>query len=70
MKATKSYIKNSIDLIHFLDHTKVPREAYLVTLDIESLHTNISHSEAILSFLSLFKQHPQKGFLLDLLKWV
>ena len=70
MKATKSYIKNSTDLIHILNHTKVPLEAYLITLDIESLYTNISHNEAILSFLRIFAQHPQKVFLLDLLKYV
>ena len=55
MKATKSYIKNSTDLIHILNRTKVPKDAFLITLDIESLYTNISHDEAILSFLS----HPR-----------
>ena len=44
----KSYLKNSTDLIRLLSDMKIPAEAYLITLDIESLYTNISHNEAIL----------------------
>ena len=44
--------------------------AYFITLDIESLYTNISHDETIITFLKIFKHHPQKVFLLDLLKFV
>lgn len=50
MKKVKSYIKNSTDLIYILQSLTVPTQAYLITLDIESLYTNISHEEAIVSF--------------------
>lgn len=70
MKRVKSYLRNSTDLIRILQSLIVPTHAYLITLDIESLYTNISHEEAILSFLRIFKHHPKKVFLLDLLKYV
>ena len=70
MKKVKSYLSNSIELVRMLQTLRVPPHAYLVTLDIESLYTNISHEEAIASFLKRFKDAPQKVFLLDLLKYV
>ena len=70
MRKVKSYIKNSTDLINILEELEVPPDAYLITLDIESLYTNISHDEAITTFLKKFIQHPKKVFLLDLLKYV
>lgn len=39
-------------------------------MDIESLYTNYSHDQAIISFIKIFKNHPQLVFLLDLLKFV
>ena len=63
-------MKNSTDLIHTLSHTRIPKKVYFITLDIESFYTNISHNEAIASFLKIFERHPQKVFLLDLLKYV
>ena len=72
MKATKSFLKNSTELIKILSNTKIPANAHLITMDIESVYTNISHDEAtgICSFLRILKSHPQKVFLLDLLKYV
>ena len=70
MKKVRSYLKNSMDLVHILQTLRVPPHAYLVTLDIESLYTNITHDEAIVSFLKRFKHDPRKIFLLDLLKYV
>ena len=51
MRSVKSYLNNSMQLIHILRTLKVPPNAYLITLDIESLCTNISHEEAITAFL-------------------
>ena len=70
MKRVKSFLKNSTDLVCRLQTLKVPPNAYLVTLDIESLYTNITHEEAIVSFLKRFVTDPQKVFLLDLFKYV
>ena len=67
MKATASYIRNSTDLVRTLSHTRIPEKAFLITLNIESLYTNIGHNEAITTFLKMLEQDPQKVFLLDLL---
>ena len=63
-------MKNSTDLINILESFPVPFNSYFITLDIESLYTNISHEEVIISFLRKFKHHPKKVFFLDLLKFV
>ena len=70
MRNVKSYLRNSMDLVRTLRTLKVRPNAYLITLDIESLYTNISHEEAVMSFLKIHRKHPQKIFLLDLLKYV
>ena len=70
MHRVRSYIKNSTDLIHILETLEVPDNAHLITLDIESLYTNISHEQAITSVLRRLEGHPQKILILDLLKYV
>ena len=72
MWKVKSYVRNSMDLhvVHTLRRLKVRPNAYLITLDVESLYTNNLHEEAITSFLRIHRKHPQKIFLLDLLKYV
>ena len=70
MLKVKSFLKNSTELIHILLTLKVPPQAYLITLDVESLYTNISHEEAIKSLLKRFECDPQKVLALDLLKYV
>ena len=62
MIKVKSYLRDSMELIHILERMKVPAQALLVTLDIQNLYTNISHKEAILSFLRVFKIHSWKMF--------
>ena len=70
MRSTKSYLKNSTQLVNILSNKRIPANAFLICLDIESLYTNISHDQAIITFLKIFKNHPQLTFLLDLLKFV
>ena len=70
MKNTKFYFKNSMHLINILSNNKIPINAYLITLDIESLYTNISRDQAIIKFTKIFNDHPQLVFLVDLLKFV
>ena len=69
MKLVKSQITNATDLIHILQDLKIPKDSYLVSLDVESLYTNLSHEEAITTLLRKFKSHPLKVFLLNLLKY-
>ena len=70
MRRVKSYLRNPGVLVKGLSTLRVSPDAYLETLDIESLYTNITHDEAILLFLRRFRQHPQKVFLINLLKYV
>ena len=60
MRKVKSYLKNSTELVKILQTFKVPTHAFLITLDIKSLYTNISHKGAIMAFLKRFKQDPNK----------
>ena len=62
MTQVKSYFKNSEELIEILKTLKIPRHSLLVTLDIESLHTNITHEQAILSSLENSRTTPSKYF--------
>ena len=62
--------KNSQALLEILSTLRIPKHSLLVTLDIESLYTNISHEEAIICFIRKFKGHPLIVFMLDLLKYV
>ena len=70
MRRVKSYIKNLTTLVHILQTLKVPANAYLITLNIESLYTNVSKEGAIRSFLKRCGHDRQKVFMLDLLKYV
>ena len=70
MHKVKLYLKNSTDLVHLLEALKIPANAHLITLDIESLYTNISHEQSITSVLKRLENHPQKVFMLHLLKYV
>lgn len=69
-RAAGSYVENSIEVVNHLRDLRVPRDALLVSLDIESLYTNISHRSAIIAFSRRFKDHPKFVLLLDLLKFV
>ena len=70
MRRVKSHITNATELIHILWDLEISKDSYLVTLDIKSLYTNITHEEAIRTLLKIFEFHPLKVFLLDLLKYV
>ena len=70
MKSVPSFVLNSMDVLHTLEQTTLPPHTYLVTLDVESLYTNITHERAINTFTRHFKHHPRFVFFLDLLKHV
>ena len=43
----KSYIKDTTDLINFVERTKMHQDTILVSMDVASLYTNISQEEGI-----------------------
>ena len=65
-----SYVANSIDVVRRLRELTLPRDTTLVSLDVESLYTNITHPLAIKAFTKRFESHPKFVFLLDLFKFV
>lgn len=70
MKQVRSYCKNATHIVRILSNTIAPPTSYLVSLDIESLYTNISFNMAIEVFLKIFAGHPKLILYLDLLKYV
>ena len=54
-----SYIK---DTFHFLERLKAiqpSEESYLVTIDVESLYTNINNADGLCAIQSMFESHPE-----------
>ena len=51
VQSLKSYIKDTTDFINKLDALiDIPKDLYLVTLDVKSLYTNIPYTEGIQAF--------------------
>ena len=49
-KGQESYLKDSTDFITFIERTRVPYNAILVSMDVTSLYTNIPKEEGIAWF--------------------
>ena len=47
MKEQQSYIKDTTQFINFVEGTRVPQNAVLVSMDVTSLYTNIPQEEGI-----------------------
>ena len=43
----ESYLKDTTHFIRFIESTRVPRNAFLVSMDVTSLYTNIPQEEGI-----------------------
>ena len=43
----KSYLKDTINFVNFIENTKVPADVILVSMDVTSLYTNIPQEEGI-----------------------
>ena len=43
----QSYLKDTTHFIRFIESTRVPRNAFLVSMEVTSLYTNIPHEEGI-----------------------
>lgn len=55
-----SYIKNTDDFLEKVRNLEVPENAYLITLDIESLYTNIQTKDGIEAVEKMFRRHSQE----------
>ena len=54
----KSFVKNTEDLLSKLSKTKIPKDSFLVTLDIDSMYTNIDIDAGIDSVKRAFDKYP------------
>ncbi|XP_069600613.1 uncharacterized protein [Ranitomeya imitator] len=73
--ALPSFIRDSAHFIEVCGRIELPGEFYLVTCDVESLYSNIKHSDGLhaVTFCLDKLSHSDRGhdsFLLDLLKFV
>ena len=54
-KAQQSYLKDTTDLINFIERTKVEENTVLVSMDVTSLETSISQEEGITTVCNAYK---------------
>ena len=61
VKNIPSYVRDTTDFLQKLDKVKnVPNDCLLVTLDVESLYTNIPNNEGIKAVREAYDNHPNK----------
>ena len=58
-----SYIKDTYDFLDKIRNVKVPQDALLITLDIESLYTNIKTEDGMESVRKMFQKYPTPNIL-------
>ena len=51
-----SYLKDTTHFITFIESTRVPRNAFLVSMDVTSLYTNIPQEEGITIVCNLIRE--------------
>lgn len=56
----KSYVKDTYDFIDKIKQAVIPSTAYLFTMDIESLYTNIETETGLQAVKALFHKHPDR----------
>ena len=54
-----SYLKDTTDLINFIDRIKLPNSAILVSMDVTSLYTNIPQRKGITTVCHAYKEFHQ-----------
>ena len=60
-KATKhpSYIKDTYDIVDNIHDLDIPKDALLITLDVESMYTNIVHDNGLEALEEAFEEHEK-----------
>ena len=67
----QSYIKNTQDFVDKIRNIKIPENALLVTLDVDSMYTNINNIDGINAFKETFadlSNHPYYSYVKELLE--
>ena len=61
MQRIPSYVKDSKDMVNFLENTTFPTDCILATIDVTALYLNIPHKEGIASSIHhLYQLNPDK----------
>ena len=66
-----SYIKDTHDFVNKIREIRIPENALLITLDVESMYTNINNEDGISAFQETFSDktnHPYYPFIKELLE--
>ena len=63
-----SYIKNTYDFVDKIRNLSIPPNSLLITLDVESMYTNISHEKGILAVKEAFNDLYFSDAILELLE--
>ena len=60
-KATKhpSYIKDTYNFVETIQQLEIPKDALLITLDVESMYTNILHEKGLEAIENAFEDHEK-----------
>ena len=60
-KATKhpSYIKDTYNFVESVQDLEIPKDALLITLDVESMYTNILHDKGLEAIAEAFEDHEK-----------
>ena len=72
--ATKhsSYVKDTPDFLEKLKNIKIPKDAFLATIDVDALYTNINNNDGLKTVTQAFRNNPDTKRpdkqILDLLK--
>ena len=71
----KSFVANSTQFINTIETTRIPNNSLLITLDVASLYTNISHEDALEAVSEVFEMYnlphlPPIHVFLDILSYV
>ena len=56
-KSQKSYLKDTTDFVNFIERRNLPEDAFLVSLDVASLYTNIPQEDSPVNLGILEAQH-------------
>lgn len=71
--ALPAYIRDTTHVLSILDEIKNVNNAYLVTMDVEALYTNIDHEEGLEALRQALQKRPNDTppteFIVDLAKW-
>lgn len=69
-----SYSQDTSRVLKVLDEMRVPADCFLVTLDVESLYTNITHDDGLNALQHFLRSRPTDSlppseFILQLKEW-